>query len=180
MILTPLGKMRTLSRRVLMKVADVMSHRLVTVSPKSVYKSIWSTFFKNNINALPVVDANKKLVGIIVKEDLLKGLYPNYWDLVDDFSKASDYEQMESKMEELVDVSAEDIMNRHVIFTRTETQLMRALSRMIAQRVNQLPVLNEDDQVIGMVTKGDIFAGLFKQKMKVVKSTKSVKLLTQV
>lgn len=156
-----------------MKVSDVMSNRVVTVSPKETYKTIWSTFLTHKINAVPVVDSQKKLLGIIVKEDLLKHLYPNYLDLVNDFSEASDFEEMEGKIQDMADVRAEDIMNKHVVFTRAETQAMRALSRMIAQRVNQLPVLTGHDEVVGMVTKGDIFKGLFKSKVKGMKSTKT-------
>lgn len=160
-----------------MKVSDVMSNRVVTVSPKATFKAIWSTFFTNKINAVPVVDQHKKLLGIIAKEDLLKSLYPNYLDLVADFGEATDFDEMEERVKELADVKAEDIMNKHVVFTRTDSHAMRALSRMIAQKVNQLPVLTEKDQVIGMVTKGDVFKSLFKSKVKGLKAAKPTRSL---
>lgn len=155
-----------------MKVSDVMSNRVVTLSPQDSYKAIWSTFFTYKINAVPVVDKQHKLLGIITKEDLLKSLYPNYLDLVDDFSKASDFDDMEEHVKDLAHVTAKELMNSRVVFTRVDTPAMRALSRMIAQRLNQLPVLSEDDQVVGMVTKGDVFKGLFKNQVRKMKSVK--------
>lgn len=122
---------------------------------------------------MPVVDQHKKLLGIVSKEDLLKKLYPNYLDLVDDFSKASDFQEMEDKVKDLIYVSAQEIMNTHVIFTRGDTPVMRVLSRMIAQKVDQLPVLSDDDIVIGMITKGDVFKGLFKTQLKNVRVPKT-------
>lgn len=163
-----------------MKVSDVMSNRVVTVSPQASYKTIWSTFSSYKINALPVIDDDKKLQGILTKEDVLKSLYPGYLDLVDDFTKATDFDEMEERVKDLTNLTAKELMKSRVIFTRVDTPAMRALSRMIAQRVNQLPVLDDEDLVIGMVTKGDIFKGLFKQQVKKIKSVKPTKTLVGV
>lgn len=149
-----------------MKVLDIMSDAVVTATPKTPLDTVWKILFQNKVNALPVVDDKKKLVGIITKEDLLKKLYPDYIDLVEDFTRASDFEEMEKKMSNLSDYTAEQVMNTRVIFTRSDTFIMRALSRMIARRVNQLPVLDDEDRVVGMVTKGDIFYALFKKHSK--------------
>lgn len=163
-----------------MKVSKIMSNRVVTVSPHTEFKTVWSTISSHHINALPVVDQKKKLVGIITKEDLLKCLYPNYLDLVDDFAKATDFDEMENRIQDFSDITARQLMNTRVVFTRAETPIMRALSRMIAQRLNQLPVLSDTDEVIGMVTKGDIFKGLFQEQVKRMKPTKRSKVLVSV
>ncbi|MCX8009179.1 MAG: CBS domain-containing protein [Patescibacteria group bacterium] len=107
-----------------MKVHDVMTHTVVTVLPKASIKEVWKTLFQSKVNALPVVDEKKKLCGIITKEDLLKKLYPDYIDLVEDFSQASDFEAMELKFDALSDITAENLMNSRVIFTRADTLIM--------------------------------------------------------
>jgi len=163
-----------------MKVSDIMSHRVVTVTPRTSYKEMWSLFFNHHINAIPVVNEKKILIGIVSKEDLLKRLYPDYLDLVDDFSKAADYEEMEDKVKDLAGVNVSELMNQHVIFTRAETPVMRALSRMIAQRLDQLPVLTEHNVIVGMITKGDVFKGLFREKVKKMKGQKQRRLLINV
>jgi CBS domain-containing protein len=118
------------------------------------------------VNSIPVVDAKKKLIGIITREDLLKSLYPDYKDVIDDFSSASDFENMEEKVKDLLTIRAKNLMSRRVIYTRENTPVMRALSRMIVRRVNQLPVLDARSNVVGMVTKGDIFYALFRKHVK--------------
>ena len=157
-----------------MKVHEVMTHTVVTVTPKSSFKTLWKILFQNKVNALPIVDQHKKLLGIITKEDLLKKLYPDYSDLIEDFNTASDFEAMEGKLEALAERSAQEFMNTRAIFTREDTLAMRALSRMIAQRVNQLPVVNDDDKVVGMLTKGDVFYALFRKHLKTVKDKKQL------
>lgn len=146
-----------------MKVAQVMSSRVVMVNVDIPFRELWKTIFRHHINAVPVVDKTKHLLGIITKDDIMQKLYPDYADFIEDFFSVVDYEDMEKRIDELGSMKAKDFMCKHVIFTREDTPVMRALSRMITRSVNQLPVLRRsDDMVIGMVTKGDIFSSMFK------------------
>jgi len=146
-----------------MKVVEVMSVNVITVSPKASIRDLWTAIFKKGIHGIPVVDSKKKLLGIVAEEDLLKPLYPTYENLIEDFVSASDFEEMEGKIDELTKLKAEHVMSKKVIFTRPDTPIMRALSRMIARKVRQLPVISQDNVLIGMITKGDIFDVLFKK-----------------
>jgi CBS-domain-containing membrane protein len=127
---------------------------------------IWTIVFHRRINALPIVDDTKKLVGIISKEDLLQSLYPDYSEMLDFLVKEESFEATDSKMKNLLQLTGKELMQTKVIFAYDDTPVMRALSRMISQRVNQLPVLNSEKEVIGMVTKGDIFSALFKKHLR--------------
>lgn len=152
-----------------MKVKEVMATTIVTVTPKASFKTIWTTVIHKHVNALPVVDHRKKLLGIISKEDLLQSLYPDYKEMLDVLLDEEDFESMESKMKDMFSRTAKDLMHTNVIFAYDHTPAMRALSRMIAHRVNQLPVLTEENEVIGIVTKGDIFSALFRKHLKRVR-----------
>ncbi len=150
-----------------MTVQNVMSKKVVVVKPDTTLRELWKTIFSRRVNAVPVVDAKRKLVGIISKEDMLKLLYPDYEGMLDDLFSSFDFEAMEERVHELNAKKARDIMCKRVVFTREDTQVMRALSRMVARRINQLPVLaRKNDTVIGMVTKGDIFRALFTKHLR--------------
>lgn len=146
-----------------MKVSDFMSANVTSVTPTTPLNSVFSVIFQKKINAVPVVDAKKKLVGIITKDDLLQMFYPNMIDFLSEFTDSKEYQEMEKKLPELKNKKAADVMCARVIFTRYDTPAMRALSRMLSQRVNQLPVLDDTDSVVGMLTKGDVFSMLFKK-----------------
>ncbi len=148
-----------------MKVSEVMSVNVITVSPKASIRDLWTAIFKKGIHGIPVVDAKKRLLGIVAEEDLLKPLYPTYEDLIEDFVSATKFEEMEGKIDELATLKAEHVMSKKVVFTRADTPIMRALSRMIVRKVRQLPVINADNILIGMITKGDIFDILFKKHL---------------
>lgn len=149
-----------------MKVRDIMSSNITTVWFDTPYKDVWRAIFRRHVNALPVIDKKKKLIGIITKDDLLKTLYADYGQLIDEFSSVADFETMEQKVKELSSLVAKDVMCRRVIYAREDTPIMRVLSRMIVRNVNQLPVLSrENDFVVGMITKGDIFYALVKRQL---------------
>lgn len=146
-----------------MKVHNIMSSRVVTARPDFTIRELWKLIFVKHVNAIPVVDAKRQLLGLITKEDILRALYPDYQQYFEDITSLKDFEEMESKVVELARKKAKDIMCRKVIYTRVDTPIMRVLSRMIVRSLNQLPVLSEKNEVIGMVTKGDIFYALFKK-----------------
>lgn len=148
-----------------MKVHEVMSGSVVMVSPGTPIRKLWEAIFKKDIHGIPVVDGKKRLIGIVAEEDLLKLLYPKYEDLIEDFVSASDFEEMEEKIDELTKLKAEHVMCKKIFFTRPDTPIMRALSRMIVRKVRQLPVVSEDNVLVGMITKGDIFDILFKKHL---------------
>lgn len=149
-----------------MTIGDIMSKRVTLVHPDTSLRELWKTIFSRRVNALPVVDKKKKILGIISKEDMLKLLYPNYEDMLEDLFTSHDFESMEERIHDLNVKKARDIMCKRVVFTREDTPIMRALSRMIARRLNQLPVLSrKDETVVGMVTKGDIFRALFQKHL---------------
>lgn len=150
-----------------MKVHEVMSTKVESVTVTTPLRDLWKAIFKNHIHSLPVVDTNKKVIGMIVEEDLLKPLYPDFAHMIDDFIGAAEFEEMEEQIHTLVKLKAEHVMNKKVIFTRGDTPVMRALSRMIVQKVHQLPVLSDDGILLGMVSKGDIFDNLFKKHLRI-------------
>ncbi len=148
-----------------MEVQNVMSPHIFTASPTTTVRELWKILFSKHMNAVPVIDEKRKLVGIITKEDMLKALFPNYEEYFEDITSYENFEEMEDKVKEVGDTKAKDVMRKIVVFTRTDTPIMRALSRMIARRLNQLPVLSKNDEVVGMVTKGDIFNALFRKEL---------------
>jgi CBS domain-containing protein len=149
-----------------MKVKEVMSVSTVTVSPTDPFHVIWKCIFKKKLHALPVVNKENVIVGILTREELLEKLYPDYKDLFASSDEFPDLENMERKVGEFSSLKVADLMRTHVVYAHEDTPVLRALSRMIVRRINQMPVVTEGGIVVGMVTKGDIFYALFKTHVK--------------
>ena len=162
-----------------MTVGEIMSKDVQTVTPDTSFREIWKKIFTTHLHTLPVVDREKKLIGIITRQDLLTKLYPNYQDVLEFLETPQDFEEMEDRIRDCAPMKVKELMRTTVIFARESTLVMRALSRMIVRHVDQLPILDDDDKVVGIITKGDIFYSLFQKNYEKKKSTEAVKKISK-
>lgn len=61
----------TFRRPTRLKVGEVMTREVVTISPDTPFKHIEQLMHEHNISALPVVDADGGVVGVVSEADLL-------------------------------------------------------------------------------------------------------------
>lgn len=146
----------------MMTIESVMETKVITVPDTTSLLDVWKLFSKKKINSTAVVDKNIHLVGIITKQDMLKLLYPDYKAYSDDVSFDTQDVTSDSDFKEIMLKKVLSVMCKNVIHTRKSTNIMRALARMIVHRVNQLPVVDDENHVIGIITKGTIFEALYR------------------
>jgi CBS domain-containing protein len=147
-----------------MKVRDVMKTSVITVASSMLLRDLWKLIIKKRINSVLVVDKKGNLEGIVVREDLLAMIFPKYDEFISDFESAADFNEMESHVRTIGNKKASDVMKTKLIFAHEDTELIRALSRMIVHHVEQLPVVTKNEKVIGIVSKNDIFSSLFRTR----------------
>lgn len=119
-------------------VKEIMTSNVTCVTPKSTIKDSISKMIANNVGALPIVDNDNKLVGIITEQDfvtLLSGLITN----------------------ELV----EDIMTTDVITSTPGTPIESVSKIMVRNSLRRLPIVGADEtsqkpKLMGIMTSTDI------------------------
>jgi len=152
-----------------MKVRDVMKKKVITCTPGDIISDVTKKLRKHNISGMPVVES-KKVVGIISESDVLRLLRtPEYSE---ELWLPSPLEFIEVPIRELVEwietkKALEKIGNKPVAMVMTqrpytvslEDSVEKAAELMTKYHINRLPVV-EDDKLVGLVTRGDIIAGL--------------------
>jgi len=121
-------------------VRNHMSKPAVTVASDADYKAALKLMQENALHHLPVVDADGNLVGMAAERDLLLA--------------ASHY------LQSAVEIG--DIMHRGVVTVPPEMPVSEAASLMIDKRIGGLPVVDEGEGLIGIITETDIFKALVK------------------
>ena len=139
-----------------MKVADVMSKTVDSVTTNTKVKDVSRLIFGRGINGVPVCKG-KKVIGFITERDILAKFYPSLSEYVDDPFREGDFEEMEEKVYHIFAMTADKIMSGHVTTVTKDTPLLRAQSMMFVNKVGRLPVVDKRGNLIGMITKGDIF-----------------------
>jgi CBS domain-containing protein len=147
-----------------MKVTDAMTASTVTARPSMSLRDVWKLIIKKHVNSVIIVDAKGCLEGIVVREDLLSMIFPKYEEYLSDIGSVVDFKEMEDHVRTIGNKCARDIMKTQIIFAHEDTELMRALSRMIVHHVDQLPVVSRHNRVLGILTKSDVFSILFRKR----------------
>jgi CBS domain-containing protein len=108
------------------------------------------------VRSLPVVDEERRLVGIITDGDLLRraGLTARialHKEMPDDQIHALLTTLRRSPL------TAGEMMTAPVISVRTDETVRTAAARMVKHNLKRLPVVNEEGRLMGMVSRIDIF-----------------------
>jgi glycine/sarcosine N-methyltransferase len=147
-----------------MKVADAMSRHVDFVSENTSVERLSVLIFGRGINGVPVC-RNKKVVGFVTERDILAKFYPTMEEYVDDPFHSSDFEGMEIKVKNIFEMRADQIMSKNPTTVTPETPLLRAHSLMSIEKVGRLPVVDDKGNLVGIISKGDIFRILVGDKL---------------
>lgn len=147
-----------------MKVADVFKKDVEFVGPDMPLLGVAKLIFGRGINGLPVCKS-RKVVGFITERDILSKFYPSVQEYVEDPFRSSDFEGMEKKVSEILDLKAERIMSKNPVVVTSDMPLLRAQSLMFIHKVGRLPVVDGNGKLLGILSKGDIFRYLVGEKL---------------
>lgn len=111
---------------------------------------------KIGVKALPVLDMNGKLTGILSIGDILKAVYPSYMYLMELGSFTWDG-MVENFAKKAADRKVGELMTMTVITVKEDSTLMECIDHMLKNHVKMVPVLNKEDRVIGMLYERDVF-----------------------
>lgn len=152
-----------------MKVADVMEKNPANITPKTTLRQVARLIFGSQISGIPVVNKKSQLVGIVVEKDILSQFYPSQREYIEDFTSTRDFEAMEERVAEAMNLPAERFMSKNPVIVTPQTPLLRAGSLMMAKRVRRLPVLDKHRRLVGVISLDDIFRAIVREKVPVVK-----------
>ncbi|OGH24259.1 MAG: hypothetical protein A3B47_04025 [Candidatus Levybacteria bacterium RIFCSPLOWO2_01_FULL_39_24] len=147
-----------------MKVSAIMHRSVITVTEDVSLKEVGRLIFTLGIAGIPVV-RGKKLIGIVTEEDILSKMHPTMQDLIDDYVHAKDFDTMAKNIHSVLDVSAGEAMNPRVISITPDTLLMEAHSIMQMNEFSRLPVVNAKNELIGIISQGDVFRAILKDEI---------------
>lgn len=120
-----------------MKISSILStksQKVVVTHPQDSIADVVHILKEHNIGALPVVDDNGRLVGIISERDIVRHL---------------------TETAQILSVLVEAIMTKAVITAVPQDDLPSVAHTMTERKFRHMPVV-EDDQLVGIVSIGDI------------------------
>jgi acetoin utilization protein AcuB len=122
-----------------------MTRNPVTATPDMSIAEASALMKQEKVHRLPVLDKDKKLVGIITEKDIL-------YASPSPASSLSIHEMAYL----LSKLTVKKLMSKNVVTISKDTTVEEAARMMVDQDLSSLPVL-EGDKLIGIVTKSDMF-----------------------
>jgi CBS domain-containing protein len=145
-------------------VADVMSHDPIVVRAETPLNEAIQILAERRISGLPVVDDVGKLLGIISETDLMwqeTGVTPPaYIMFLDSVIYLKNPATYERDLHKALGQTVGEVMSKNPITISPDKTLREAATIMHDRSVHRLPVLDRTDQVIGILTRGDIIRAM--------------------
>jgi CBS-domain-containing membrane protein len=118
-------------------VADVMTKDPVTVGPRTSFKACANLMRIHELSAVPVVDRDCRIVGIVSEADLL----------------AKEARPVRAKAAAM---KAAELMTADIVTTTAGSPLAAAASLMFQHHVKVLPVVDPQRHVVGVVSRAQV------------------------
>jgi CBS domain-containing protein len=140
-----------------MVVDHCMKLEVVTVSSTATIAEAVSLFNDHHVGMLPVLNGEGRLVGILNLRDLLDLIMPAFVNLIDDFDYVGDFGVLESKQpsKELLNQPVTAIMESPVSVPAS-SGLLRAFAYLHKYELLDLPIVDDQDRLVGLVSRVDV------------------------
>ena len=117
-----------------MKIRDVMTRDVQTVTPEQTAQEAASFMLREDAGSMPVIDGNR-LIGMITDRDIaVRGVARGYGP----------------------ETQVRELMTDDVVCARIDDDVEEVAMRMSEAQVRRLPVLDENEQLCGIVSLGDL------------------------
>ncbi len=151
-----------------MKVKEVMTKTVTTVTPDTLVKDAAAILALRNISGVPVVDG-EKIVGIFSEADVLKSIkttkkdmrlvYPSISSLGIAFQEEVTQREIIEAYEEIGRKPVREVMSTRVVTVAPDITINEVIIQMVQKSINRLPVVDKK-VLVGIITRGDVIRGL--------------------
>ena len=137
------------SRHAGLTCGDAMSRDILTASTSTPLADAWQAMREHGIKALPVVDATRRLIGIITLSDFFGAMGKTG-------ASAGDWNQWLRR-------PVADAMTSLVWTVRPETPMAELVREVAGNGRHHVPVIDADGKLVGMLTQSDMIAALYRR-----------------
>ncbi|MFH1507880.1 MAG: CBS domain-containing protein [Candidatus Omnitrophota bacterium] len=118
--------------------------------------------FSKNINILPVVDLENKLVGVFSESDVLRAMLPGYVEKIGEYTYEENPKFMQKKLAAFDSIQVKDIMRTDIISVSEDTKVYEIARTMLIQKLSCVIVVNQEKKILGVISRAEILKFFFR------------------
>jgi CBS domain-containing protein len=145
---------------------EIMSRDVPSVHPSDDARTAIDLLSKSDLGAIPVVDNDNKLVGIVSESDLIlseeeSDLHlPHYLNIMGGIVFVGSMKGFEERLEKAFATEVSELMTADPIVAHDYESADRVAKKIADKHHNHLPVVDADGYLAGMVTRADALAAM--------------------
>lgn len=146
--------------------AEIMNADVPSVTVDDEARTAIDLLAKTDMGAIPVVDDDRKVVGIVSESDLViadeeSDLHlPHYLQIMGGIVFIGSMKGFEKRLEKAFATKVSELMSADPITVHTYEAADRVARKIAEHHHNHLPVVDEDERLAGMVTRADALAAV--------------------
>ncbi len=149
-----------------MKVSEIMTKDVVTVTPDTKVSAIARLMVEKAISGIPVV-IDSRVVGMVTEVDLVARNahlhFPTFLQILDARIYFESPRHFEEELRRMLGTTANDVMTTEVQTVKPDADVTDVATLMFEKKVNPVPVV-ENGKLVGIVSRTDIIRLLIQQE----------------
>ena len=143
-----------------------MSRQFVAVTPQTTIKEVIEQFLEHKITSVPVLGANKNLVGMVSDGDIIRHLSPQEDAVYELFYSAYVADQpvgTDLVQQKMLDPVSKIMRTKHLLTLNQEKSFDDALDLFAKHHFRRIPVVDSQGSVVGVIGHTEMVSDLWKQ-----------------
>lgn len=151
----------------MIRARDIMTSKVITVTEHDTLKEAIELLSTHRFGGLPVVDENRKLIGVISVTDIVR--YSEKIDVVplinlsgwiSPYADTKSMFYLRKGQDAMQYTTVGEVMKRKIFTAKADESLNDIADLMKRRRINRVPIVDDEGKLIGIVTRSDIVQGI--------------------
>ncbi len=142
-----------------LRVRALMTRDVIAIGPDTSVGEIARLLWEHAISGVPVIDAERRVVGIVTEFDLIAREAsfnaPLYVPFLDAFFKLPGTGD-ETQLRKILATRAAEIMSSPAVTIGPDETIEALATLMYRRRVNPVPVVDDEGKLLGIVSRSDL------------------------
>jgi CBS domain-containing protein len=145
---------------------EIMDRDVPSLGPGDDARTAIDLLAKTDLAAIPVVDADRKVVGIVSESDLIlsgeeSDLHlPHYLNIMGGIVFVGSMKGFEERLDKAFATEVSELMTADPVVCHDYESVDRVAKKIAEKHHNHLPVVDAEDRLVGMVTRADALSAL--------------------
>ena len=143
-----------------MNASDVMVRNVITIGPKAPVSEAAKLLIENDISAVPVIDEQGDVVGILSEADLMRreeiGTEKKHYGWLEAVLPAA---MLAEEFAHSHGIKVEEVMSKHVVSAKADTPLAEIANLLERNRIKRVPII-EQGKIVGIVSRANLVQAL--------------------